>query len=987
MTVQDVDFSKRVHTNFGVFHELMTRRIQEILLVSSSYDAFILEEDGSLASRIIHEYSGLNLSRPPRVTRTSSAHEALLLLSEKTFDMVLVTPHLNDLDVYTLVDRIKTIKSTIPVYLLAYRSDNTSTKPLDSPPEAINRTYIWSGNSDLLLAIIKNTEDQLNVDFDTGKAQVRIILLVEDSPVFYSTLLPFLYTEVVRQTQAVLETGLNEEHRLLTMRARPKILLAQNYEEAETLYKKYEPYLLNVISDTRLPRQKKMEDDAGIRLLSWIKKQSPAIPLLLMSAESKNRELADTIPATFIDKTSPRFYSTIHDFLLNYLGFGDFVFRLPGGTEVDRAGSFRELEDKLPHIPDESLWYHARRNHFSTWLMARSEITLASIFRDISADEFSDADELRNYIITQIHALRKWRQKGVITQFNRQHYDVDVMDFVKIGDGSLGGKARGLAFMANLLLNNPELLDKYESMDIEIPSSVVICSNVFESFIADNGLAIQEDSDVADVDVIETFLQADLPDRVTDELRAYLDQARFPLAIRSSSLLQDAHYQPSIGLYCTIMLPNNHDSLSVRLRQLQQTIKMIYASTFFRRSRKFAKNVSRKISEESMAIMIQRLAGNRYGNYFYPAVSGSARSLNFYPVASMNPEEGIVNISMGFGRPEYQRKEHVRFSPKYPSVIPDFTTVDDILRNAQRSFYALNLSRDPDDIAYENANLEKRSIQDAQGELPVQIFAGTYIPEENILRDTGYINGPKVMIFSPLLKDQSIRLPELLCDLLDLGCSAIGCPVEIEFALTINPDNHDRSTFHLLQIRPMVADEDTFGLQITPVEIERAVGFSTQTLGNGINRDLADIVYVKPQSFSTAKTVVMAEEIGRINAMLVKEKRQYLLVGPGRWGSADRWLGIPVRWNNISGVGAIIELRNDLIKVDASRGYHFFQRITSMGVPYITITEGTKEFLKWEWIESLTPVNETAHVKHVRTEHPMVVKIDGRTSQGIITLA
>ena len=792
MTVANVDFTHQFHSNFRVFHELMARRIQDILLISSPYDAFILEEDGSLASTIIHEYSGLNLSRPPRVTRASSAREALSLLSEKTFDMVLVTPHLNEMDVYALGRRIKTINPGIPVYLLAYRSEHTATQPPDNYSKEINRIYIWSGNADLLLAIIKNTEDLLNVNFDTDTAMVRIILLVEDSPAFYSALLPFLYTEVVRQTQAVLETGLNEEHRLLTMRARPKILLAQTYEEADALYREYEPYLLSVISDTRLPQHGKMKDDAGITLLSLIKEQSPAIPLLLMSTESKNQGMADTIPATFIDKNSPQFYSTIHNFLLNYLGFGDFVFRLPDGTEVDRADSLRVLEDKLARVPDESLWYHARRNHFSTWLMARSEITVASIFRDISADEFSDTDELRQYIITQIHALRKWRQKGIITQFNRQRFDVEVMDFVKIGDGSLGGKARGLAFMAGLLLRNPELLDKYGSMDIEIPSTLVICSNVFESFITDNGLTIHAGSDASDKNIIETFLRAALPSGVTDELQSYLMQTRFPLAVRSSSLLQDAHYQPSVGLYCTIMLPNNHDSLSVRLEQLTQAIKTIYASTFFRKPRMFAKNVSRKITDESMAVMIQRLAGNRYGDYFYPAVSGSARSLNFYPVASMNPEEGIVNLSMGFGRPEFQRKESVRFSPKYPSLMPDFTTVDDILKNAQRSFYALNLKNDPADLAFENANLEKRSIQDAQGERPVQLFAGTYIPEENVIRDTGYIDGPKVMTFAPLLKDQTIPLPEMLCDLLDLGRAAIGCPVEIEFALTIDPDNHDQ---------------------------------------------------------------------------------------------------------------------------------------------------------------------------------------------------
>jgi hypothetical protein len=973
------------YSQFKIFHEIMSIKIREILLVASSYDAFILEEDGSLASRIINEYSGLNLSMPPRVTRTSSARQALVLLKDKPFDLVVTMPNLDDMDAFSLGIEVKKINPNLPVILLAH-STRTLQPIIDNQNiSGIDKVFVWSGNSDLLLALVKNVEDRLNIENDTKKAMVRVLILVEDSPVYYSSFLPLIYKEIVKQTQAVLGSGLNEDHRLLKMRVRPKILLAENYEEAMAYYEKYRDYLFGIISDTRLPRNGKMVDDTGAVLLSQIKRDIPDLPMLLLSSNPDNIEAAKQIPAIFLDKNSPSLLEELHDFFMNHLGFGDFIFRLPDGTEIDRASNIKELEEKLAHLPEESLWYHARRNNFSNWLMGRSEISLASVFREKRADEFTVTEDMRDYIISNVHALRLWRHKGVVAQFNPVTFDAATMDFVKVGQGSLGGKARGLAFMSVLLHQNPRIHEKYAQIDIKIPKSMVICTDGFESFVAQNQLAYLAIGDYADARVRETFLNAKMPEWLIKILEIYLSQVKYPLSVRSSSLLEDAQFQPYAGLYETYMIPNNHLQLSVRLQRLVTAIKLVYASTYYEGPKAFARNTSNQPQKESMAVIIQQLAGNEYGDYFYPAISGVAQSHNFYPISPMTAEEGIVHIAIGLGKTVVEGEQTLRFSPKYPEILPQFSTVEDMLANSQRSFYALRIRDYPENLYFQRySNLEKLGVDEAKTDFPVKTLASTYIPDEHRVRDSGHIPGPKVMTFAAILKYDLMPLPQLLTTLLTLGQKGIGCPVEIEFSVNLNQNNPQKDEFYFLQMRPMAPNEARSEVEITENDLQKAICRSGQALGNGVTSTIKDIVFVKPEDFKSESTVQIAGEIGKINASLVTERRPYLLVGPGRWGSSDRWLGIPVQWQNISGVSAIIELRNAAIRAQPSQGSHFFQNITSLGIPYITVTEDSDDFFDWQWIKALPPSRETTFLRHVHLDNPLLLKIDGRKSDCII---
>lgn len=973
------------YSHLKIFHELMRIKVGEILFVSSPYDAFVMEEDGSPASRIINEYSGLNLSLPPRVTRTSSARDALLLLDKKKYDMVITMPNIDDMDPFSLGLEVKKLDSTLPVILLAHSPKSIYPFPEGRNCKGIDKIFIWSGNSDLLLALVKSVEDRLNVEHDTRTAMVRVLILVEDSPVYYSSFLPLIYKEVVKQTQAVLEVGLNEEHRLLTMRARPKILLAENYEEAMELCQKFKSFLFGIISDTRIPRNGKLVDDAGFLLLSKIKKEIPDLPLLMMSSNSSNRKKADQIQVVYLDKNSQNLLPELQDFFLNHLGFGDFVFRLPGGTEIDRASDLRALEVKVAQVPDESLLYHAERNHFSNWIMSRSEIPLASRFREVKVSNFSNIADMRNYIIDNIHAVRKWRQKGVVAQFKKHNFDADIMEFAKIGQGSLGGKARGLAFMSALLQQNPGVYEKYSEINIEIPKILAISTDGFGSFMSLNKLQRFAQNEYTDEEIAESFLKAKLPEWLEGELEAYLTQVKYPLSVRSSSLLEDAQFQPYAGIYETYMIPNNHSEFSKRLQHLVAAVKLVYASTYYESAKAFSRSVSNHQQEEAMAVIIQQLTGEEYGDYFYPAISGVAQSHNFYPISKMKSEEGIAHIALGFGRIVVEGGRTVRFSPRYPSIMPQFSMVKDILSNAQRFFYALKIRDYPDELNFRNhSNLEKRELDDAEADYPVKTLASTYVPEENRIRDTGYMPGPKVLTFAQILKYNIFPLPDLLADMLELGRKGMGCPVEIEFSFNLSSDNKKKSDFFFLQMRPMVAGGERFEVQITEQEIESAFCRSFQALGNGKNEKMADIVYIKPDAFQLEATMKMAEEVDRLNTGLLKEKRSYLLVGPGRWGSADRWLGIPVQWRNISGVGGMIELRNEKIKADPSQGSHFFQNITSLGIHYITVTEGSDDYFDWEWVNAQPAIEETTYLRHVRLTRPFTLKIDGRKSHCVI---
>ncbi|MBW2367195.1 MAG: hypothetical protein JRH15_04850 [Deltaproteobacteria bacterium] len=974
--VIDIDyFTEDFDPRFKVFHELMQKKVRDILLVSTPYDAWIMDQDCRLSERIIHEYKGLNLSHPPRIHWASSGEAALAELDEKHVDMVITMPRVWGMDSFVLGQKIKEKHPNLPVVLMTHRIPPTlACFPDVARPDGVDRIFAWSGNTDILVALIKSAEDRLE------SAGIRVILFVEDSPYYITSLLPILYRELVIQTQAVLEEGLNEDHRLLTMRARPKILVASNYEEAIGLFEKYEPYILGVISDVRFERSCKMDDEAGIRLLERIKSDRFDIPLLLTSSEPKNREKADQVSAEFVDKNSQSLHAEVRSFFLSHLGFGDFVFRFPDGQVINRASNMRALEKILTTLPIESFYLHCNRNDFSRWFFARTEIMLAQKLRPITHADFAhDLEKHRESLAAIIKARRKRRQHGVVANFESD-FDTDT-DFLKIGKGSLGGKARGLAFFSNLLKSDRVLNEKFKSVDVIIPQTLVITTDGFDSFVETNELGYLSKGDIPNEAVAEKFLAAEMPDWIIRDLRAYISHIHYPLAVRSSSLLEDAHAHAYAGLYRTYMIPNNQPDIDSRLEHLLTAVKLVYASTYFQDPKAFARRVGHRTEEEKMAVIVQELVGGDYGEFFYPAVSGVAQSHNFYPFPPMKPEEGVATIAMGLGKMVMEGEKTLRFSPKYPKLLPQRSKVDDILQNAQRYFYALKINGVPQVLdVNEDMALEKREVSDAETEPPMKLLAGTYIAEEHRIRETTHIRGPRVLTFAQILKYNLVPLPDLLRDVLVTGQEGMGCPVELEFSVNLSESSEGRSTFALLQLRPMSAASAFSKLEINQDDIDRAVCYSTNALGNATQEPVTDIVYVKPDAFDPSKTPEIAREIGRLNALLAKANRKYLLVGPGRWGSADRWLGIPVRWADIYGVGAIIETVHSELKAEPSQGSHFFHNITGLGITYITVGDNKTDFLDWDWLTGHPVSRSLDYISHVTIDPAPELKVDGTKS-------
>ena len=985
MVIETDHFADSPDLSFKIFHELMTQKVREILLVSSLYDFCIMEEDGRLSERIIHEYRGLNLSQPPRITWVPSAEEALAALDTKDFDMVITMPRLADMDTFALGRKIKSKMPDLPVILMTHSALTPDFIPQKIRSQGIDRVFVWSGNTDILLALIKNAEDRLNVIHDTELAGVRVILFVEDSPIYASVLLPILYRAIVLQAQAVMVEGLNEEHRLLTMRARPKILYAISLKEARRLFKQFEPYILGVISDVSFPHNYEIDHNAGIKLLSQIKKERFDIPLLLTSSEPSNREKAAKIPASFIDKNSPSLLSEVRSFFVEKLGFGDFVFRMPDGREIGRAANFRALEKILPSIPHESLSHHWGHNDFSRWLFARSEIRLASKWRPLRDTDFGGQMEMiQQYLIDTIRARRKLRQQGVVVNFDADDFDPDT-DFLKIGKGSLGGKGRGLAFISTLLRRNSEIHQKFDQVNLLVPKTLVITTEGFNSFIEENDLTALSKSDLPDKEIVECFQKAHFPVDIAEDLRAYLAQVHYPLAIRSSGLLEDAQFRAYACLYSTYLIPNDHPDLEARLAHLIAAIKGVYASTYFREAKGFARRVGHRTEDEKMAVIVQQLIGQAYGNYFYPAISGVAQSHNYYPFSHMQPEDGIVNIALGLGKMVAEGEKTLRFCPKYPQLLPQRSTVDDILENAQNFFYVMKMGDCSSQVDIdEDATLEKREVIDAAQETPIKLLASTYFPGEHKIRDTVQMTGYPVLTFAQVLKYQTFPLADILAAVLEAGHQGMGCPVEIEFSINLSSTKGGKSEFALLQIRPMSARTEHLKVDIRDEEIARAFCYSDNALGNAVKTDIADILFVKPDDFDPGHTVEIAREIGKVNSQLVSTDRKYLLIGPGRWGSADRWLGIPVNWTEICGVGAIIETTFLRLKADPSQGSHFFHNITTLGINYISISDHGEDFLNWEWLTSQPAATETSFVTHVKLDKPFTLKVDGRKSRCVM---
>ena len=971
--------------HFKVFHELMPFKVQEILLVSSLYDAFIMEEDGSITTKIIHEYHGLNLSKAPKVTRVSTGEEALEALERKHFDLVVTMPYLSGMDAFDLGKEIKKIRPDLKVVLLAHNLRTIQELPEHYDNEAIDNIFLWCCEDDLLMAIIKNVEDHSNVNNDTARAMVRVIIYVEDSPEYMSLFLPAIYREVVKQTQSVLDESINERHRLLRMRARPKILMARTYEEAQSLYETYKQYVFAIISDARFPKNGKVDPRAGEQFLASVREEVPDMPLLMLSTEWVNKVRAEAIPAVFLGKQSPDIYKEMHRFFLAYLGFGDFVFRMPDESPICNASNIVEFEKALKTIPDESLQYHVVRNHFSNWMMARSEVRLARRLHRDFIDDINKIGDMREDIIFKVRSLRKLRQQGVITRFSSGYYDPEVNEFVKIGEGPIGGKARGLAFMWGCLQRPESINSILASYPVAIPKTAVITSDGFDDFINQNGLSRVKA--VSDEHIADLFLDARLPVWLRQELESFLKKSNFPLSVRSSSLLEDGHFRPYAGLYSTYFLANNHPDFSERLAQLECAVKLVYASTWFESPQAFSRTGAGS-REDSMAVIIQQMIGEEYNDRMYPAISGVAQSHNYYPVQDMKPADGIAHIALGIGKTVVEGERNLRFSPAHPQKLIQFSTVEDILENCQRQFYALDMTKG-DCLNRLDANLVRYEVQDAAADIAVSMLSSTYIPEEHRIRDVD-MAGVKVLTFAQILKYSSYPLAQILSEILAIGRSGMGSEVEIEFAVQLGKTLAE-SQFYLLQIRPMVTGGERADVAICDHEIEQAVIYSSQCLGHGRISDLFDIIFVKQEDFDPAATQEIAREIGTLNRRLTAEGRHYLLVGPGRWGTADHWLGIPVQWSDISNVQAIIEARSTLLRADPSQGSHFFQNITSLGIPYMTVDEGNghakkkgSDRIDWEWLNGFEPVYDGKWVKQIRLDYSLTVKCEGADSKGII---
>lgn len=971
---------------FKLFHELMRNKIREVLLISTPYDASVMEDDCRLSEAIINEYRGLNLSAPPRLHWVSSADAALVALETRGLDMAIIMARVVDRNIVATAEKIRSKAPTLPIMLLCHHLDPILEygKHRRLPSSLFNRVFVWRGNSDLLLAMIKNAEDWSNVAHDTESASIRVIICVEDSPEYLSILLPLFYRELVIQTQAVMEEGLNNEHRLVAMRARPKILVTESFEGATQLFRKYEPYVLGIFSDVRFPRGGEVDDNAGVDLLKGISRERFDIPLLLMSSEPENAAKAADIPAVFIDKNSPTLLSEVRSFFLNRLGFGDFVFRTPQGAEIARASNLRMLEKQLHTIPDDTFAYHCNCNDFSRWLFARSEIELASRVRPVRDNDFTDIASHRQFLISVIHERRMQRQKGVVVDFDPKGFDEDA-EILKIGTGSLGGKARGLFFVSSLLRQHPSVDTRSGPVEIVIPQTLVLTTEVFETFVEKNDLKQLTEEDLPDETIADRFMASEFPEAVRQQLAEFLTHIKYPLAVRSSSLLEDAQFRAYAGLYNTYILPNDHSDLACRLEQLVEAIKMVYASTYFQGPKAFSRRIGHRTEEEKMAVVVQKLVGQKHGRYFYPFLSGVAQSHNFYPFSRMKSEEGIATIALGLGKTVMEGGTGLRFSPAHPELLPERSSVEDILKNSQRYFYALNLEQAACRLgASDLVTLVKREVTDAAQEEPVKLASSTYIPEEHRLRDTASKTGYPVITFAQLLKYDLFPLADILRKILALGQAGMGCPVELEFCVEFSRTRKTRPQFAILQLRPMSAREDTVDVELTDQDLERAFCVSTKALGNRISTEIRDIVFVKPESFDPAKTREVAMQIGRMNALLLKEKRQYVLIGPGRWGSSDSWLGIPVGWADICGTGAIVETAHDKLNAEPSQGSHFFHNIISLGINYFTVGPGEGNRIDWEWLCSLPRKNESEYAAWVSLEKPLTIKVDGRRSHGVL---
>ncbi len=981
----DIYLKQDYQSRFIDFQKLMRFRIRDILLVSSLYDAFIIGEDGGLYEMLLNEYVELNLSHAPGLKRVSSGRDALReAQGSERYDLIITTPHLEDMSVLEFAANLRESGNNTALVLLSY--DNRELKSFMNQPEIahFDKVFLWQGNFRILLAIIKVIEDLRNVERDTRLGGVQSIILIEDSVKFYSSYLPIIYTQLMRHSQNVLEESVNVVHRMLRMRARSKILLCETFEKAWDLYEQYHESIQGVISDISFPRNGRPDPMAGVEFTRSVKARHPDIPVLLQSNKPDLGEIAGDVGASFLLKDSPRLLHELERFMKRYFNFGDFVFYLPDGREVGRAHNLRELQQRIREVPDECLLYHSERNHFSNWLKARTEFGLAHQLRPRKVSDYDSVDHLRQALIGYLRDYHASQHRGTIVDFDPEQFDgTDV--FTRLGTGSMGGKGRGLVF-AGTLLNRSKLASEYSNVSLGVPPSFILQTDIFDEFIESNDLGDFALNCMNDAEIVKRFVNSEFPLYAVELLRQLLRVIKYPVAVRSSSLLEDSQYQPFAGVYDTYMVPNNHQDIEIRLVELLSAVKRVYASVFSSRAKRYITATPYRLEEEKMGVIIQKLVGKRHRSHFYPDFSGVAQSHNFYPVEPIQSEDGVVSVALGLGATVVEGGLTIRFCPKYPKRILGWGDAQEALTCTQREFYALRLP-EPDDRHnhLEASQLVKFGLKVAEEDGVLASMASTYSAQNNALYDGVSRGGMRVITFAPILKQNIFPLPEIMRDVIDLFRRGMTSPVEIEFSVNLNVPHGEPPEFRVLQLRPMVTTHERERLTIEDHEREQLVCRSSQVFGNGIIEGLQDVVLVDESKFERSNTVEIAQEIGLFNVELSQAHRPYLLVGIGRWGSADPWLGIPVNWDQIDAARVIIETGFTDMKVSPSQGTHFFQNLVAFGVGYFTVDRHhNSDFIDWDWLLSHEPLKERKYSRHLRFKEPIHVKMNGRTSEGII---
>lgn len=966
------------------FGHLMQKRIHKVLLICSGYDAFMLDEDGRIDEQIFNEYVSLNLRYPPQFIHVETSEEALAILEIEQIDLVITMLSIGGMDPFSMAKKVKESYESIPIVVLTPFSREVSVRMSREDTSAIDYIFCWLGNADIMLAIIKLIEDEMNVEHDVQEVGVQTILLVEDSVRFYSSYLPLIYRIILKQAKKFMDEGLNEHQKMMRMRGRPKILLARSYEEAIELYEKYEENMLGIISDVSYNKGGVKDTEAGLKLAKHVKQRNKYMPFLLQSSNRSLEQNAKDLKVAFLFKHSSSLLRRLKHFINKYLAFGDFVFVDPKTSdEVGRVSNLKELQEQLFQIPDDSLLYHFQRDHISKWLNARALFAVAEVIKYLKVEDFANLEATKKFLFDTIANFRYSKARGIIAKFYREKFD-EYLTFTRIGEGTIGGKARGLAFL-NLLIKKYNAFHAIDNVIVTIPRTVVLSTDVFDEFMEINELYPIALSEVSDEEILDAFVKAKLPERIHGDLLKFISIAQGPIAVRSSSVLEDSHYQPFAGIYSTYMIAN-HDNENTVLDQLCDSIKCVYASAFYNSSKRYMEATMNVIDEERMGIVLQEVVGQKHGDLFYPTISGVGRSVNFYPIEPEKAEDGTVNVAMGLGKHIVEGSASLRFSPKYPQKILQLSSTDMAVRETQKNFFALDLKSSSFHPSVDDSiNIVKLDLKTAESHGTLRWLGSVYDYNNHMIRDGLTAKGLRIVTFANVLKYDAFPLAPIIKNVLEIGQKEMNQPVEVEFAVDLQGAPGHPLIFYLLQIRPIVDSKESISEKLEEVKPEDTLIYSKSALGNGVIDDIKDIIYIKTETFNPANNTKLVPIIEKLNAPFHAGQKSYVLMGPGRWGSQDSWLGVPVKWTQISAARVIIETGLENYRVDPSQGTHFFQNLTSLRVGYFTVTPSIGDgYVNTEFLDALPAVYEDEYIRHVQLPNTCSVKIDGQKGIGVV---